>query len=130
MLMIVFFMFGTLFVDGIEGCLRDGVDACLREGEQIIASFGSVQKAMVSMFKALTGGEDWGVFYSAISPLGTAYAMLYLFFIAFCNFAFMNILTGIFMENAMNLAKPDRDMIAFERRKEEMHQVKELTDLF
>jgi len=36
MLMIVFFMFGTLFVDGIEGCLKDGVDACMEEEENII----------------------------------------------------------------------------------------------
>jgi voltage-gated sodium channel len=131
MLLIVIFMFATLFVEGIEGCLATGCPGLTADHEEVInSSFNSVQAAMVSMFKALTGGDDWGQFYGALEPVGEEYAILYLFFIAFCNFAFMNILTGIFMENAMNLAKPDREAMAFEHHKEEVEHIHNLGELF
>jgi hypothetical protein len=131
MLLIVFFMFGTLFVEAIEGCLREGCEGMQPASREVVAeNFNSVQQAMVTMFKAVTGGDDWGQFYTALEPVGNSYAMLYLFFIAFCNFAFMNILTGIFMENAMTLAKPDRETMAFEHHKEELHQIEALSEIF
>jgi hypothetical protein len=131
MLILVFFIFGTFFVEGIEACLVEGCAGFYPDAEEVLMqNFNSVQSAMVTMFKAVTGGDDWGKVHAALAPLGFRYSFLFLFFIAFCNFAFMNILTGMFMENAMNIAKPDRDALAFEHHKSELNQVRALTQLF
>jgi hypothetical protein len=135
MFILLLFIFGTLFVEGVEGCLKEGVEGCRGvlnpdDEEVLTQSFNSVQTAMITMFKTVTGGEDWANFYTAMLPLGFRYSGLYIFFIAFCNFAFMNVLTGMFMENAMNFAKPDREAMAHEMHKADLQQVRALTELF
>lgn len=61
----------------------------------------------------------------AFSPVS-----VFLFFVAFVQFAILNILTGIFVENAMKLAQPDRDAIALEHRKEQITTAEELRQVF
>merc|ERR1719387_3520308 len=57
------------------------------------------------------------------------YCALYLFFVAFTQLAFLNILTGLFVENAMKLAQPDRDLLALEHRKEMMARADHLKSI-
>eukprot|EP00928_Gymnodinium_smaydae_P025817 TRINITY_DN2045_c0_g2_i1.p1 TRINITY_DN2045_c0_g2~~TRINITY_DN2045_c0_g2_i1.p1 ORF type:complete len:515 (+),score=77.67 TRINITY_DN2045_c0_g2_i1:58-1602(+) len=106
MMLIVFFMFSMVFVQGVANLLRK-VD---RESiGPTIELFGSVDAAFLSLFKTTTGGDDWSVMYDALQPLGGFYPALYLFFVAFSHIAFLNILTGIFVDGAMKYATPEFD---------------------
>merc|ERR1712046_19228 len=64
-----------------------------------------------------------------LEPTGTICICLWLFFVAFSHIALMNILTGIFVENAMKLAEPDRQAIYLEMQRERVKQEKELRDI-
>merc|ERR1719277_2156651 len=84
---------------------------------------------MLSLFRTCTGGEDWTYFYDIVAVTGTPYALLFIFFIAFSQIAILNILTAIFVNNAMELARPDADTLAHEHRKKEFEAYEELQEL-
>merc|ERR1712217_973877 len=65
-------------------------------------------------------------FYALTSATGPAYGALFIFFVAFSQVALLNILTAIFVNNAMELAKPEQDIQAVEHWKKEIEAYEEL----
>merc|ERR1719382_1867531 len=96
------------------------------ENKSLYDTFGSVQVAMLTLFKTSMGGQDWEVFYDVAEQTGIFEAITFIIFVAFIQIALMNILTGIFVENAMKLAQPDRDTLAFQFRKQRMQDAQDL----
>ena len=112
--MFIFYIFSLVIVQGAGNYLQttgDSLDDA--ERENLISVFGSVEVAMLNLFKSSTGGADWEVFYSVISSSPMS-ACMFVFFIAFMQVALMNILTGIYVEKAIKLAPPDANVIALE----------------
>merc|ERR1719343_55803 len=95
--------------------------------DDIMASFGSVQQGMITLFKTSMGGQDWEVYYNLVEPFGNK--VLFLFFVAFIQIALLNILTGIFVENALKLAAPDLEVLAREYRNNELDDIEALRRL-
>jgi hypothetical protein len=127
MMGIIFFMFGLVIVQNVANYLGENADLRPDEGMETLRNeFGSVQTAMLSLFMATTGGNDWAHWYEALEPIGSVSTTLYLFYIAFSQIAVMNILTGIFVENAMSLAVPDRQAMFSEETKKYLVQAQEL----
>eukprot|EP00404_Azadinium_spinosum_P034744 CAMPEP_0180657982 /NCGR_PEP_ID=MMETSP1037_2-20121125/56745_1 /TAXON_ID=632150 /ORGANISM="Azadinium spinosum, Strain 3D9" /LENGTH=83 /DNA_ID=CAMNT_0022684807 /DNA_START=37 /DNA_END=285 /DNA_ORIENTATION=+ len=82
---------------------------------------------MLSLLTAITGGEDWLVYYNILTPLGSGLtALLFVFFVGFSQLAVWNIVTGIFIENAMKYAQPSRDEASIEVMRKELELSKEL----
>merc|ERR1711972_1206913 len=65
MLLLFFFMFGIAFVQSSTNWLREPDNFDNPDGEVLQLEFSSVQLAMLALFRASTGGDDWGYFYSA-----------------------------------------------------------------
>jgi voltage-gated sodium channel len=127
MMVIIFFMFGLVFVQNTASYLAANADSLPAEEYALLAKeFGSVQDAMIGLFMSTTGGNDWSRYYEVLVPVGTFTSFTYLFFVAFSQIALMNILTGIFVENAMSLAVPDRQAMFSEETKKYMNQLEEL----
>jgi len=129
MLALIFYLFALIFVQLTAAQLSDvfGTNpGSLEESKKEMQAFESVQRAMLTLYMSCSGGEDWLVFYSVINDVGWAGSLLFVFFIAFMHIAVMNILTGIFVEQAMKLAQPDRDRLAHEQQRAEMTQANEL----
>merc|ERR1719387_360400 len=138
MMLLIFFIFGTVFVQSVVSSLRD-----LQEGGEGAASaladpevesalrnhFGSVQASMLSLVMASTGGVDWINHYELIGTTGVLSKIVYLCFITFTHLALLNIMAALFIENALKLAEPDRELQALEHRKKQGKQVVELTKL-
>merc|ERR1712045_126720 len=119
MLFFIFFIFSLVIVQGMANFLAaHGETLEADERSRLILLFGRVEVAMMNLFKSTTGGTDWEVFYDNVISRSAMSAVLYIFFIGFMQVALMNILTGIFVEKAMKLAAPDRDMLALEKRKQ------------
>jgi len=129
MLLLIFYIFALVFVQGVANFFIDMVDA----GKEIDSRynklrylFGSVEKAILSLYKASTGGDDWHVFLEQMEMVGPMYAFVFIFFIAFSQIALLNILTAIFVQRAMKLAQPDRETMAIQIRNEEMAAFEEM----
>lgn len=115
-------------VQGILASLAPGAET-LDTQEMLVQYYGSVQLAMLTLFKGSTGGEDWTIYYETISVTGEFYSMIFILFIIFIEIALLNVLTGIFVESAMKHAQPDRDALALDLRKEERRQEEDLRSL-
>jgi len=100
------------------------------EKENILMHFGSVQLTLLTLFKVVTGGDDWAVFYKMIEPTGGLGPPLFLFFIAFFAIAVWNIITSLFMEVAMSRVRPSSRELIVEKHQQDIADVQELSDIF
>eukprot|EP00404_Azadinium_spinosum_P008758 CAMPEP_0180544080 /NCGR_PEP_ID=MMETSP1036_2-20121128/69327_1 /TAXON_ID=632150 /ORGANISM="Azadinium spinosum, Strain 3D9" /LENGTH=56 /DNA_ID=CAMNT_0022559055 /DNA_START=15 /DNA_END=181 /DNA_ORIENTATION=- len=53
-----------------------------------------MSSASLSLFKAISGGDDWAVYYDVLKELPWFYSYGFLFFMFYSVFAFMNVVIG------------------------------------
>lgn len=93
--------------------------------------FGSLSASMVSLYFAVTGNAEWEEYYKLSILQGDLYAFSFLFATAFFQLVIFNVLTGLFVENVTNMARPDKEQIALvwrQQRLTEQSQVKGLCE--
>ncbi|CAK0814130.1 unnamed protein product [Prorocentrum cordatum] len=123
-LLIIFFfvlLFAIFFVQASSTTLlsEDGDLTDAQRGD-LIANFGSVQTAVLSLLMVTTGGFDWQVMYQTLVPAGDHAAAALLFFVLFFEIAVWNVVTSIFVDKALQLAKPDAEKALLQKRKMEL----------
>ncbi|CAK0883013.1 unnamed protein product [Prorocentrum cordatum] len=126
MMVLIIFMFSLVFVQGASMYLLASPDEDDGKVLKLVENFGSIEDSIISLYSAISGGRDWGEVYQAIAPAGTVYASLFLLFVGFCHVSLLNILTGIFVENALAQAQPTKEQLAMEKHREELAMTNEL----
>jgi voltage-gated sodium channel len=126
-LFLVYALFSILFMQMILMHLDESGETLEEAGFDEL--FGSVEKSILTLYMASTGGDDWSVAYHVIKPTGVLAQSSYLFFIAFVQFALINIITGIFVESAMMTLSPDDMVLAQEHTLKEKENAKMLVEL-
>lgn len=109
MIGIILYVFALFFVQQMAVELASSQDNQDHIWKQQRYYFQDVERAVLTLLETTMGGVDWDFIYILLEPLGLMYTMTFIFYICFFNFAVMNILTGIFLEQAMKLWKPDED---------------------
>merc|ERR1719159_1032923 len=105
MLSAVFFMFSLFFVQQVASYFGVNADLTAEDMNELKVNFGSVQNSMFTLYKAMFGGDDWSVAYNMIQRTGYMAAGMFVIFVAFTQIAVINIITGIFVDSALqNLA--------------------------
>jgi len=107
-LTLILYIFGLVFMNGVTNHLianKNNLNSPYII--DLMANFGSLSGTMTSLYKSTTGGEDWGKFYDLLSPLGSAYEILFLLFVSFFMFAVMNIICGLYVQSVFEKAEPD-----------------------
>lgn len=122
MLALSFFMFALLFLQGLadyvsaESAKKGGLDNATLQSVNLW--FGSMGTAVLTLYKAVTGGDDWSQIYDVVTKAGTFYGVIFVLFTFFFTFQLFNILTGLLVEKANAAAAPDRkEMIMAHRKK-------------
>lgn len=99
---------GVFLVEGVlsfcirHGSFTDDANAQLRH------DFGNPRDAMLSLYKAMSGGQDWGELYSVVYPMGFLYRMAFLLFQVISFIALLNVVAAVFVESALERSKNDR----------------------
>jgi len=105
------YMFAVVLTQAATDFL-DVVDSASAERAAAIREhFGSLFTTVYTLFQSITGGLNWGVAAEVISHTGLVYFYLFCAFVFFCTFSFLNIITGVFVENAIELARYDRHLL-------------------
>jgi len=134
LLLFLLYVFALVFAQGVasfvatQSLMLDQAE--LDDFELPLISFGSVWTAMESLYMAVTGGNDWSLYYDACKIMGSFYPGVFLAYTFLFIFALFNILTGVFVERAVAAAMPDREELIAMERKKIMKQVEELRALF
>jgi len=129
---LVFSLFGLTFTQAVT----DSLDTLkVRQAGQYadtIAFFGTVDKSILSLYMAMSGGNDWGQYYEALEvlPGGEIQCLLFLLFITFSIFAVVNIVTGVFVDNAMQSGRQDREVVVHEEIENKKDYLRSLQALF
>jgi len=80
-------------------------------GTQLYEHYGSLSKSTLTLFMSITGGIDWR---DAVDPLkdeiSPHLSWLFASFVAFMLFSMLNVITGIFVESALNNSKEESDV--------------------
>ena len=72
--------------------------------------FGSVPRAVLSLYQGMTGGVDWNDMSLPLErSLSPIFALVFALYIAFAVLAMMNVVTGVFVESALGSAREERD---------------------
>merc|ERR1719450_778714 len=91
--------------------------------------FGTVQATILTLFQTIFGGEDWIIFHDMMSEASPLADYVFLVFVGFTNVALLNILTAIFVENAIKMAQPTFFEKALEGHREQQEQARVLNEL-
>eukprot|EP00928_Gymnodinium_smaydae_P016866 TRINITY_DN16385_c1_g1_i2.p1 TRINITY_DN16385_c1_g1~~TRINITY_DN16385_c1_g1_i2.p1 ORF type:complete len:648 (+),score=77.95 TRINITY_DN16385_c1_g1_i2:170-2113(+) len=100
------------------------------ERDLAVHFFGDIGLTMISLFQGASGGVDWHEIFDVVKILGPLGTSAFIFFIGFFQFAVVNILGGVFLENALAASLPDRDAEHLEQRRAEEAEAEELRQVF
>eukprot|EP00747_Dinoflagellata_sp_TGD_P122458 gnl/TRDRNA2_/TRDRNA2_173633_c4_seq7.p1 gnl/TRDRNA2_/TRDRNA2_173633_c4~~gnl/TRDRNA2_/TRDRNA2_173633_c4_seq7.p1 ORF type:complete len:264 (-),score=38.43 gnl/TRDRNA2_/TRDRNA2_173633_c4_seq7:210-1001(-) len=117
MIGVILFVFSLLFMQGFTGLLQSDTELDESKIDQIQNAFGSVAMTMITLYQTVVGGSEW---FDLIRLSGSFYAFGFILFIGFFNFALFNILTGLFVEQALQAAQPDEEAVLFKQRVDEL----------
>eukprot|EP00931_Biecheleriopsis_adriatica_P087024 TRINITY_DN61546_c0_g1_i1.p1 TRINITY_DN61546_c0_g1~~TRINITY_DN61546_c0_g1_i1.p1 ORF type:complete len:668 (-),score=136.38 TRINITY_DN61546_c0_g1_i1:48-2051(-) len=106
-LTMMFYVFGITFVSGVLSHLDTTDKWNQAEHDNLVKFFGSLDRAIISLYMAMSGGNDWCVYFEALELTQSIYHWLFLLFITFAIFAVVNIVTGVFVESAMQSSTTD-----------------------
>merc|ERR550539_470518 len=110
-MLIIFLVFGVFFTDGaIAYCVQNNVMRAAHT-EELRRYFGTLSASTLSLYMAMSGGEDWAIFMTALNPLSWEYQLLFVLFVTFAVLALLNVVTAVFVGTAMQQAQSDRELM-------------------
>jgi len=107
------YCFALILTQGATTYLNDisQSDALPDQYEDISHTYGSVPRTMYALFLGMTGGRNWGEIAALIGHAGLFYGGMVNLYIFINLFSVLNIVTGVFVDGAIELGKRDRNMM-------------------
>jgi len=97
---------------------------------RLLENFGGIIVTMYTLYMSMTGGIDWGEPAAVVSEISFAMRVLYCFFISFSVLCMLNIVTGVFVENANTICRTDADNMVMEELAVQEKRLEEMRVLF
>eukprot|EP00927_Polykrikos_kofoidii_P054992 TRINITY_DN49308_c0_g1_i1.p1 TRINITY_DN49308_c0_g1~~TRINITY_DN49308_c0_g1_i1.p1 ORF type:complete len:693 (+),score=134.49 TRINITY_DN49308_c0_g1_i1:326-2404(+) len=92
--------------------------------------FGSLPRAIATLYMSMCGGLDWGIAAEPLTAVHPLFAVLFALYISIIVFCVLNIVTGVFVENANKITVVDQEEIYIEELHERSRWVDEVKALF
>mmetsp|Transcript_23076 Transcript_23076/g.46397 ORF Transcript_23076/g.46397 Transcript_23076/m.46397 type:complete len:546 (+) Transcript_23076:54-1691(+) len=115
LLTIVVFSFGILFTQSVtmyrETEKLIDADYITDREEPLAIYWSTVPRSMATLFMSITGGVSWVEVVYPLSNVGEWHVALFIGYVGFAQFAVLNVLTGVFCQNAIDSAQHDQDLV-------------------
>jgi hypothetical protein len=86
------------------------------ESRTLGVHFGSLARAILSLYQSMSGGLDWDVLAAPLlNRTGFLPGFLFVSFIAFALLAMLNVVTGVFVQTALQSARLEEDSFISEQ---------------
>ncbi|CAE7665311.1 Cacna1f [Symbiodinium pilosum] len=109
---LIIFLFGLIFTDICsEYMTREPSEITQRYVGFIEDRFGGLESSMHTLYASITGGLTWIEARDALAEISTLWGLLFEAYIAFCTFAVLNVMTGVFCQSAMESAEKDHELV-------------------
>mmetsp|Transcript_59944 Transcript_59944/g.134717 ORF Transcript_59944/g.134717 Transcript_59944/m.134717 type:complete len:737 (+) Transcript_59944:75-2285(+) len=134
MMVVVVYLFTLIISQSVANYFADenSADSSVSEGEReaLLSYFGSLQDTAFTLYMAIAGGIDWEVAVDPLFKVGWWVGAVFLLYITFMIICVMNLMTGFFVESAIDAASSDREHLVQSQLQESARYKKELQDLF
>jgi len=132
LLMMIIYLFAILFTQAVTAHAHDVFQdgATFEEMESLQQYWKSIPVSMLSLYMAITGGINWKEVIEPLSEVGTVYTAIFIGYIILAQLAVLNILTGVFCQNAIESAAQDADLVTQHMLQQREMFVKRLETLF
>lgn len=110
LLFLVVFLFACAFTQAVS-VLRSEAEDIDDIDSQLMIYWSSLPRSMFTLFKAITGGLSWDEVVEPLSDAGELSVALFVVYISFVQLAVLNVLTGVFCQNAIDSAKHDQELV-------------------
>mmetsp|Transcript_22116 Transcript_22116/g.63368 ORF Transcript_22116/g.63368 Transcript_22116/m.63368 type:complete len:556 (+) Transcript_22116:47-1714(+) len=87
-----------------------------QQTQELRVAFGSLLSTMYTLLKCMTGGRNWGEAADIISQAGGFFSGIIVAYMILNMFSILNIVTGVFVDSAIEHAKRDRSLIVQKKR--------------
>lgn len=131
MLLLIMYIFSLALCQAVSGYVLDTPPGQVRDDtwKEIRDYWPGVGLAMLSLFQAITGGNDWANLAEPLKDVGALYYCIFLFYIAFMCFATLNVVMGVFVDQAIACGRLEADL-GVEGMKEDIQLRKRLEAIF
>lgn len=123
------YIFGLVFTEALNDRLKEDSEA-FADNKQLVEYYGSLGRTVYTLFQAMSGGISWGEVANPLGDLGVLYEVMFNVYITFVVFAVMNVVTGIFCQNAIECAAKDEEEVIAEQMDAQGEYVARLQKLF
>merc|ERR1711971_843107 len=136
LLLIIMYVFGVglmqILADDLENRIQRGdeLNSELGVGSDATAHYGSLVLTIYTLFMSISGGINWETAAAPILRVSPLLAGCFCLYIAFAVFCVLNIVTGIFVDNASKLTMVDEEMMLFNELEDRKRWVREIKRLF
>ncbi|CAE7506229.1 CACNA1F [Symbiodinium natans] len=122
LLSLIMYIFSILFTDAALDFIietKEQVEPMTSEQVQHLSEvtlyFGSLYRSFITMFRVISDGLTWNSPGDALYKLPDMgpylWVQLFHLYIAFCSFAVLNVMTGVFCNSAIKAAESDHEMV-------------------
>lgn len=119
LLMFVIGIFVTQIVSDHLHDLKGHIDPVTRHSLEYF--FGSLGDTVVSVYKGISGGVDWGDLVEPLKAISPCFVPFFMMYIAFATLCMLNVITGVFVESALVATKRDNNAYLIQRLKDLLH---------
>ncbi|OLP87411.1 putative voltage-dependent N-type calcium channel subunit alpha-1B [Symbiodinium microadriaticum] len=110
LLILIMFLFSLVFTDVCTESVAALSETQLKTS-YLYFRFGSLEDSMHTLFASITGGLTWSEVSDALAEVDGVWRLVFEAYIAFCLFAVLNVMTGVFCQSAIESAERDHELI-------------------
>jgi len=128
-LLLFLYIFSLAFVNGLSEYV-EGASTENQHIEEIERFFQSMPMTMLTLFLSITGGLDWWAVAEVLMDVSYSMLSLFLLYILLALLAILNVITSIFVSDAIEVAHQDRDIKMKVQLTKSKKQLDILTEIF
>merc|ERR1719424_2083346 len=126
LLTLIMYGYAVIFVQAYVG----SVDPAVTESEELRRFYSTIPRAIFGLFMCISGGISWVELIDPLAILHWSYVLLFISFIGFVVFAVLNVVTGVFCQNAIESASKDEEEVVAEMVKQKINFVSKMEQIF
>lgn len=123
------FMFAVIFQEAVASYIVRA-----RSDDQFVSHmqlfFSSMPMTMLTLFMAISGGVSWWEVCQLLLEVHTGYCCLFVLYISVMFLAVLNVITGTFVNEAVEVAHKDRDLRSQSEAARQKTSLRQLQQLF
>lgn len=129
LLFVVIYLFSVLMLQLIEDQMVNSEEQSSNRNE-IRRLYGGLVRAQYTLFMCIANGMSWTHAADPLLEITPLFGVFFVLYVSFCYFCVVNIVTGIFVENAKQMTEQDDEMMVVEEAANRDQWQKEVKALF